>query len=76
MVCNVCGANNFTTVEYRTGSIRAPAFECARCKALSLDESAAGSREELDSVRIVAAKRAVIANDLRRPDEQPPSSRP
>jgi hypothetical protein len=58
MRCNVCGGENLTAVEYRAGSIRAPAMECDKCHAIVLDEAAATSEEERDSVRLAKAARA------------------
>ena len=49
--------------EYRTDSVRAPARECAVCHALVLDEEAATSQEERDSVRVAAAARAACSVD-------------
>ena len=39
---------------------RAPALECARCHALVLDEDAAGTDSERDSVKLAKAVRAAI----------------
>lgn len=62
--------------EYRTGSVRAPARECAICHALVLDEQAATSEEERDSVRLAAAARAACSVDAAIEgnfDEEPPT---
>ncbi len=44
--------------EYCAGSVRAPAMECAHCHALLLDEAAATSEQERESVRMAVAARA------------------
>jgi hypothetical protein len=59
MCCNICGGENFTVSEYCTDGVRAPARECATCHALVLDEEAASSEAERDSVRLAVAARAV-----------------
>lgn len=58
MVCDICGGDTFIAAEYRAEGVVAPARECARCKALVLDEGVATSEEERDSVRLAAAARA------------------
>ncbi len=62
MLCHVCGGDRFAEVEYTTtAKVRAPAFECTRCHAIALDESAARSEEERESVRLAKAARAAEA---------------
>jgi hypothetical protein len=60
MRCKVCGHDEMVPTEYRSAEISAPALECVRCQAINLDERAAKSEKDLDSVRkAVAARRAV-----------------
>jgi hypothetical protein len=73
MVCTTCGGVRFDRSEYRTGEVNAPAFECIECHTLNLDESAANSDEERESVRQAKAARALVAAAI---DELAPSSRP
>jgi hypothetical protein len=56
MHCKVCGHEGLIEAEYRTGEFTAPALECSKCQAIHLDERAAKSEKDLDSVR-----RAVVA---------------
>ena len=63
MRCLICGGDVFILSEYRTDTVRAPARECAICHALVLDEEAATSEEERDSVRLAAAARAACSVD-------------
>jgi hypothetical protein len=56
MRCKVCGYDGLVDAEYRTGDFTAPALECSKCHAIHLDERAAKSEEDLDSVR-----RALVA---------------
>jgi hypothetical protein len=58
MQCNVCGGERFTKSEYQMDPGPAPALECLHCHALNLDEEAARSEEERDSVRLAVAARA------------------
>jgi hypothetical protein len=73
--CHICGGDAFRASEYRAESVRAPARECMTCHALVLDEEAATSDEERDSVRIAAAARAAHCADAplhgKLPDEEP-----
>jgi hypothetical protein len=75
MRCHICGGKAFTSSEYCTNGVRAPAKECASCLALVLDERAATSDEERDSVRwAVAARAAYCAGEpfrRRRPGDEP-----
>jgi hypothetical protein len=75
MRCQICGGDVFVPSEYWTDGVRAPAKECASCHALALDEGAATSDEERDSVRLAAAARAAYCagEPLRGllPDEEP-----
>jgi hypothetical protein len=75
MRCQICGGDVFTSTEYRTDSVRAPARECAGCRALVLDEDAATSQEERHSVRMAVAARAACSADEHLPgqlrDEEP-----
>ncbi len=57
MHCKVCGSDQLIETEYETGSLRAPALECVKCHALNLDERAAKSERDLDSVRRAVAAR-------------------
>jgi hypothetical protein len=62
MHCHVCGGDRFSHVEYTAADdVRAPAFECVRCHAIGLDEAAARSEEERESVRLAKAARAAQA---------------
>jgi hypothetical protein len=62
MRCLVCGSDDLRQAEYKTGSVRAPAFECGRCHAIQLDEVAASSEEDRESVRLaVAARQAAVS---------------
>jgi hypothetical protein len=63
MCCNICGGDNFIASEYWTDDVRAPARECATCHALVLDETAASSEQERDSVRLAVAARAAHSTD-------------
>ena len=79
MRCHICGGDVFVASEYWTDSVRAPAKECASCHALVLDEGAATSEEELDSVRLAAAARAACCAEepLRgRPGDEEPATQP
>ena len=60
MLCNVCGCSDFLPAEYKSEIARAPALECARCHALVLDEGAAATEEERESVKLAKAIRAEI----------------
>ncbi|HSY21763.1 MAG TPA: hypothetical protein VK841_06595 [Polyangiaceae bacterium] len=57
MGCSVCGHETLVETEYRTGGVSARALECASCRAISLDERAARSARDLDSVRQAIAAR-------------------
>lgn len=62
MRCLVCGSDDLRRAEYKTGDVRAPAFECGRCHAIHLDEIAASSEEDRESVRrAVAARQAAVS---------------
>jgi hypothetical protein len=62
MRCLVCGSDDLKRAEYKTGDVRAPAFECGRCHAIHLDEVAASSDEDRESVRrAVAARQAAVS---------------
>jgi hypothetical protein len=63
MRCTNCGGERFQPSEYWTGSVRAPALECEHCRSLILDEEAAHTEEERDSVRLAVAARAVFHSD-------------
>ncbi|MBV9947975.1 MAG: hypothetical protein JOZ69_14065 [Myxococcales bacterium] len=58
MQCNVCGGERFTESAYQLDAGAAPALECTHCHALNLDEEAARSEAERDSVRLAVAARA------------------
>jgi hypothetical protein len=58
MVCSNCGGVRLIRSEYRTGHVRAPAFECVECHVLHLDEGVIRSEEERESVRLAKAARA------------------
>jgi uncharacterized Zn finger protein len=60
MQCEVCGGHNFVAAEYASELGRAPALECTGCGALKLDEGAANTEEERDSVKLAIAVRAGI----------------
>ncbi len=64
MVCNVCGCADFVATEYVLDEgHRAPALECLGCRALALDENAASTEAERESVKLAKALRARIAGD-------------
>ena len=58
MRCNICGGDRFNPAEYRADGVVAPAKECATCRALVLDEEAATSEADRNSVRLAVAARA------------------
>jgi hypothetical protein len=59
MWCPVCNGEDFVVIEYvTTHGVRAPAFRCVRCEAIHLDEAAARTEEERESVRLAKAQRA------------------
>jgi hypothetical protein len=60
MRCGVCGQSRFVSTEYKVGSKRAPALECARCHAISLEEGLARTDGERESVRLAIALRQAI----------------
>jgi hypothetical protein len=62
--CPNCGGRFFVASEYKMKHGRAPAFECATCHVLHLDEEAVASREERDSVRLAVAQRAHVYASL------------
>ena len=62
MRCLVCGSDDLRPAEYKTADVRAPAFECGRCHAIQLDEVAASSEKDRESVRrAVAARKAAVS---------------
>jgi hypothetical protein len=76
MQCSVCGGEHFVAARYKMDGVYAPALECARCHALNLDEAAARSVEDLDSVRMaVAARAASVLDAASRIEDAAPSSR-
>ena len=61
MLCNVCEWTDFVPAEYvLEDGRRAPALQCTGCGAIVLDESAAETEEERDTVKVAVAKRAEI----------------
>jgi hypothetical protein len=60
MLCEVCGSDSLTAIEYRTPDLCAPALECNRCKAIKLDETVAQSVQDRERVRNALAKRATV----------------
>jgi hypothetical protein len=58
MICRNCRGERFTIREYKTSKVRAPALECETCGVLDLDEAAAASEDERESVRLAKAARA------------------
>jgi hypothetical protein len=58
--CEVCGGTDFIRATYSTEGTVAPAFECTRCHALVLDEAAAETDDERESVRKAKAVRDQI----------------
>jgi hypothetical protein len=60
MNCKICSGVRFLVSEYKVGTVRAPALECARCHALDLDESLVDTREARDLVRLAQAARAAV----------------
>jgi hypothetical protein len=62
MVCEVCGWDAFVAAEYASEVGRAPALECARCSALTLDERVATTEAERESVRLAKAVRDSICH--------------
>ena len=59
MWCPVCNGEDFVIIEYvTTHGVKAPAFRCVRCEAIHLDEAAAQTEEERESVRLAKAQRA------------------
>ena len=77
MVCNICGAEAFRRIDYRstgTGAEgSAPAFECAACGAISLDESAALTNDERISVKLAIRSRHSL-HDTGEIDESDPEA--
>ena len=73
MGCSVCGHETLVETEYRTGGVNARALECASCRAISLDERAARSARDLDSVRqaIAARQLAGTTHDAAKPWASP-----
>jgi hypothetical protein len=69
MRCDVCGGTGFTATEYRTGEMSAPAMECIRCHAIVLEEGAARTKEERESVKIAIAMRAAVRDMPPAPDQ-------
>ena len=71
MQCEICGWTLFRSAEYRAcRGQTAPAFECTQCGAITLDEAAAQSAKERDSVKTAIAVRAeIIAGRSLPPDE-------
>ncbi len=63
ITCEICGAHEFAPAEYASDAGRAPALECTRCKALILDERAAYTEEERESVKLAKGVRAAIADE-------------
>ena len=63
MSCKNCGERDFVPSEYRSGTVNAPAMECAHCHVLNLDEEAARTEEERDSVRLAVALRVAVIED-------------
>jgi hypothetical protein len=72
MKCSVCGGDQFVVTQYKMDGGQAPALECTRCHALTLDEAVARTKEDLESVRTaVAARAASVSDDSSEPDESP-----
>jgi hypothetical protein len=59
--CNICECVDFLPAEYASELGHAPALECACCHALVLDEDAAATESERDSVKLAVAVRAAIS---------------
>ena len=62
----------FVESEYRVGTLRAPALQCARCKAIELDESAADAQSERELVYLALAARAAVCRALASARPGPP----
>jgi len=74
MRCKNCGEREFLPAEYRSGGVSAPAIECAHCHVLNLDEEAAHTEEERDSVRLAVALRVAVIEEAASPPSTPPRS--
>jgi hypothetical protein len=61
MLCNVCECSDFISSDYvMPDGRKAPALECTGCHAIVLDEVAAHTEEERESVKLAKAIRAEI----------------
>jgi hypothetical protein len=60
--CPICEGETFVPIDYKAPTFRAPALECASCRAILLDEDAARSDRERHSVRLAAKVRAGLSS--------------
>ena len=70
MVCTVCGNERLSAMEYRLGEAQTcPAMSCDACGAIRLEEDAAQTDEERESVREAISTRKSISQNSTGPED-------